>query len=255
MDVVLSGDVVAFLFIVAILAGFIDSIAGGGGLLTLPALLLVQVPPLSALATNKLQSSFGTLTSSLTMLYKKAVAWPSIRWAFLASLLGSALGTILVHFVDAALLTLLIPVVLIAVALYFGLIKQAGQLEKQSLLTPKQYLYGVVPTIGFYDGFFGPGTGSLFTFANVALMGRTLISATANAKCLNFASNSAALLVFISSGHIAWLLGVVMIGGQVIGAVIGSHVVLSHGQRLIRPLIITVCLLMCAKLLWERFAY
>jgi uncharacterized membrane protein YfcA len=146
----------------------------------------------------------------------------------------------------------LIPVVLISIALYFGMIKQAGLTGKPPVVSNKQYQLIVVPFIGFYDGFFGPGTGSIFTFANVALMGRTIIKATADAKCLNLASNIGSLMIFIVSGHISWIIGGIMLVGQVIGARLGSYVVLHHGQQWIRPLIVSICILMCIKLIVER---
>jgi uncharacterized membrane protein YfcA len=250
MDFALGIEIFAILFFVAIVAGFIDTLAGGGGLVTIPVFLILQIPPLEALATNKLQASFGSFTASITMLRKRVIRWSKVRLAFFASLLGSIVGTVAVHFVQAELLVQLIPVILIAVALYFGLIKHVGKVEKKAVISEKQYHLGVVPAVGFYDGFFGPGTGSFFTFANVALMGRTIINATANAKCLNFASNIASLVVFIASGHILWLVGAVMIIGQIIGARLGSYAVLNHGQTLIRPFIVTVCVLMCIKLLF-----
>jgi len=252
MELSLTWEMLTFLFFIAIAAGFVDTIAGGGGLIALPALLIVNVPPLQALATNKLQGTFGTLTSSAIMLSKKIVTWQGLRFAFLTSLIGSVLGTIIVHFVNTDLLMLLIPIVLISIALYFGLTKQVGLTEKPPKVSQKKYELIIVPIIGFYDGFFGPGTGSLFTFANVALMGRTMIKATANAKCLNFASNIASLVIFIVSGHISWIIGGVMIVGQVIGARLGSHIVLNHGQQWIRPLIVLICILMCIKLIVEH---
>lgn len=252
MELSLSWELLTFLFFIAIAAGFIDTIAGGGGLIALPALLLANVPPLQALATNKLQGTFGTLTSSAIMLSKKVVTWRSVRKAFVMSLIGSALGTLLVHLIDAELLMLLIPLVLISIALYFGLNKQVGHTETEPRISESSYQYAVVPLIGFYDGFFGPGTGSLFTFTNVALMGKTLIKATANAKCLNFASNIVSLCIFIATGYISWVIGGVMVLGQIIGARLGSHVVLNHGQSWIRPLIVSICVLMCIKLIAER---
>lgn len=251
MEFSLSWELILFLFFSAMLAGFIDAIAGGGGLLTLPALLIAQVPPLPALATNKLQASFGTLTASLTMLRHRVVRWSKVRSAFKASLVGSVIGTATVHWVDAEVLTLVIPIVLIVIALYFGLQKRLGEKEKPAIISEKKYRYGVVPSIGFYDGFFGPGTGSLLTLANVSLMGRTLIQATAHAKCLNFASNMASMVVFIASGKVLWLVGGVMIVGQILGAYIGGHTVLNHGQKIIRPLMVLMCVAMCVKLLME----
>jgi uncharacterized membrane protein YfcA len=254
MELAFSLEVLSILFVVALVAGFIDTLAGGGGLLTVPAFLILQIPPLEALATNKLQAVFGSFTASVNMLARKVISWKSVRKAFIASLIGSAIGTVLVHFIDADILMVLIPIVLIVIAIYFGMSHEAGKDDKPQKISEKKYTLGVVPGIGFYDGVFGPGTGSLFTFANVALMGRNIITATANAKCLNFASNIASLIIFIFGGHIVWIVGGAMIIGQMIGATLGSHMVVNHGQKMIRPLIVIMCLLMCAKLLYDQLS-
>ncbi len=248
MEIVFSNDILWLFFGIAILAGIIDTIAGGGGLIVLPALLLAQVPPINALAINKLQGSFGTLTSSLTLLAKGAVNWHNIRHAFFASIIGSAIGTAAVHFIDTSLLEWCIPLVLMTIAGYFLLSKPIEETQEKPLSRPisdKKFLYGVIPSIGFYDGFLGPGTGSFFSAANMICKGQTIITATANAKWLNFGSNIASLAIFIGSGNILWLIGGVMILGQIIGASIGSRLVLSQGNTIIRPLIIIVCVSMC----------
>jgi uncharacterized membrane protein YfcA len=252
MELALSYDVLALLFAVAIITGIIDTLAGGGGLIVLPTLLILQIPPLQALATNKLQGSFGTLTASLTLLHKKAVRWKSIRIAFVASLIGSAIGTIAVHFIDTSLLEWLIPIVLISIAGYFLMAKNQPHTKNKTPTSQRRYLLGIVPSIGFYDGFLGPGTGSFFTVAHVALMKKTIVEATVNAKLLNFASNIASLLLFIASGQVLWVIGGVMIVGQIIGASIGSRLILAKGAIIIRPLIVVTCLSMCAYFIWDK---
>lgn len=254
MELTLSLELLSLLFVVAIVAGIIDTLAGGGGLIVLPTLLVAQVPVLNALATNKLQGSFGTLTASINLWRKKAITWSEIKIAFYASLVGSAIGTIGVHFIDASLLEWCIPVVLILIACYFFVAKNAGKEESTPIISQRRYHYGVVPAIGGYDGVLGPGTGSFFSFANVALMGKTITQATVHAKFLNFASNIASLIIFIASGKIIWLIGGVMIAGQIIGALIGSRLILSKGQMIIRPLIIITCLSMCAYFLFNKLA-
>lgn len=252
MDLVLSPEVLAMLFAAATLAGFVDAIAGGGGLITIPVLLLAQLPPLQALATNKLQGSSGSLTSSLMVIRRGLVHWKDVRPLFIFSLIGSALGAVAVQFMRAQTLDIVIPVVLVCIATYFMLAPNAGAIDKKPRLSRRLYQSTVVPAIGCYDGMFGPGTGSFFSLAGVALRGQNLITATANAKVLNFASNIASLVVFIAGGKVLWAAGAAMIGGQVLGAWGGSHAMVRGGTRLIRPMIVTVCVVMLGRYLWQK---
>jgi uncharacterized membrane protein YfcA len=252
MYFVLSPEILAGLFAAAAIAGFVDAIAGGGGLITIPVLLLAQVPPLQALATNKLQSSFGSLTASLMVLRRRLVRWSEMRRLFVCSLLGSCLGAFAVQFVSAATLDIVIPIVLVSIATYFLLAPNAGAVERKPRVNEAVYKGVVVPGIGFYDGMFGPGTGSFFSLAGVALRGRDLLTATAQAKILNFASNLASLLVFIAGGKVLWAAGAAMVAGQVLGAWGGSHAMVRGGTRLIRPMIVTVCVVMLGRYLWQK---
>lgn len=240
------------LFAAATVAGFVDTVAGGGGLITLPVLLLAQLPPVHALATNKLQGSFGTFTASYAMLRRRLVRWAEVRWPFAAALAGAAAGTFAVQHVHAGALDVIIPVVLVGIGLYFLLAPGAGDVERRPRLGAGAYRNGVVPAIGFYDGFFGPGTGSFFSLAGVSLRGQSLVTATANAKLLNFASNAASLAVFVVGGKVVWMAGAVMIVGQVIGAWLGSHAVVRGGARLIRPLIVVMCTAMVLRYAWQK---
>lgn len=237
---------------VALLAGFIDTLAGGGGLLTLPALLLAGLNPVQALATNKLQGTFGSGMATFMLLRRRRFAetLAGLRRPFLWSLGGSALGTVLVQLTDSDALQVLVPVVLAVIALYFLFSPGAGSVTRAPRLSARLYERTVVPVIGFYDGFFGPGTGSFFSLTGVALRGQDLITATAQAKALNFASNIASLTLFVVGGKVLWVTGAVMIVGQVAGAWLGSHAVLRGGARLIRPLIVLVCLAMLLRYLF-----
>jgi len=252
MDFVLTPEILAMLFGAAAIAGFVDAIAGGGGLITIPVLLLAQVPPVQALATNKLQASSGSLTASLMVIRRGLVKMSDVRSLFICSLIGSAIGTFAVQFVQAKTLDVLIPIVLVGIALYFLLAPNAGAVEKKPRLNRTAYQGVVVPGIGFYDGMFGPGTGSFFSLAGVALRGQNLITATANAKVLNFASNIASLAVFIAGGKVLWAVGGAMMAGQVIGAWGGSHAMVRGGTKLIRPMIVTVCVVMLGRYLWQK---
>jgi uncharacterized protein len=245
-------DHAGLLFLTALVAGFIDAIAGGGGLITLPALMLTQISPIQALATNKLQGSFGTLTSSLTMLRKGRVTLAEVRTLFFSSLAGATLGAIVILLMDPKTLDFVVPIVLSIVALYFLLVPRAGGDGRAPRVGPALYRVVIVPAIGLYDGMFGPGSGSLFSAAGVFLRGQNLIAATAKAKVLNFAANIASLVVFMFGQKVLWSLGAVMIAGNMLGAHLGSLAAIGGGARLIRPAIVLVCLAMLARYFWQN---
>ena len=233
--------------LVAVVAGFIDTLAGGGGLLTVPALLLAGLPPLDALATNKVQGSMGTLTASLMLMRKGLLKPAGIRAALVLCLLGAGCGTALVQFLPASLLRYIIPLVLTLIAAYFLLVPAAGQVEARPRLGPHLYQSAVLPVIAFYDGLIGPGTGSFFTLAGVALRGQTLLQATIHAKVFNFMSNLASVAVFVLGGYVLWLTALSMMLGQMLGAYLATHVMVRGGARLIRPAIVVMSLAMLLR--------
>ncbi|MDE1477724.1 sulfite exporter TauE/SafE family protein [Xenorhabdus bovienii] len=248
----LSPEIYGFLFLVAMVAGFIDSIAGGGGLLTIPALLSVGVSPVQALATNKLQAVGGSFSASLYFIRRGAVDWRSQRFAIAMTLFGAMLGALLVQFVSPDFLLYLLPVLVIIIGLYFLLVPNIGAEDRPRRLAPLAFGCLAGGGIGFYDGVFGPGTGSFLALSYVMLCGYNLAKATAHAKVLNFASNMGSLGFFILGGQVLWLLGLVMLMGQVIGARLGAGLVLSRGQKLIRPMLVTISFLMSIKLLHDH---
>ncbi|CDH21297.1 sulfite exporter TauE/SafE family protein [Xenorhabdus bovienii] len=248
----LSPEIYGFLFLVAMVAGFIDSIAGGGGLLTIPALLSVGVSPVQALATNKLQAVGGSFSASLYFIRRGAVDWRSQRFAIAMTLFGAMLGALLVQFVSPDFLLYLLPVLVIIIGLYFLLVPNIGAEDRPRRLAPLAFGCLAGGGIGFYDGVFGPGTGSFLALSYVMLCGYNLAKATAHAKVLNFASNMGSLGFFILGGQVLWLLGLVMLIGQVIGARLGAGLVLSRGQKLIRPMLVTISFLMSIKLLHDH---
>ena len=247
----LSVEILLLLLAAAFVAGFVDTLAGGGGLITIPALLLAGVPPLQALATNKLQSVFGVLTASVTLWRKGWLDWRSMQGLFWLAFVGSGLGTLTVQQVNPQALDWVVPIVLAAIAFYYLLSPTAGDLETQPRISDRLYRRVVVPLIGAYDGMFGPGTGSFFATSAVALRGLDLVKATVQAKLLNFATNLAAVIFFALGGHMLWLIGLVMLCGQALGAWLGAQVVLRGGSRLIRPLLVVVCLLMLLRYLFS----
>ncbi|WP_075181357.1 sulfite exporter TauE/SafE family protein [Pantoea sp. 1.19] len=239
------------LFLVAMLAGFIDSIAGGGGLLTVPALLAVGMSPAQALATNKLQAVGGSFSASLYFIRRKAVDLREQKGNIAMTFIGAVTGALLVQYVQAELLRQLLPLLVIAIGLYFLLMPRIGEDDRQRRLHGLPFALVAGGCVGFYDGFFGPGAGSFYALAFVTLAGYNLAKSTAHAKVLNFTSNVGGLLLFMLGGKVVWGTGLVMLAGQILGARLGARMVLSKGQTLIRPMIVIVSAVMSAKLLWD----
>ncbi|AXU94281.1 sulfite exporter TauE/SafE family protein [Erwinia persicina] len=239
------------LFLVALLAGFIDAIAGGGGLLTVPALLAAGLSPAQALATNKLQSVGGSFSASLYFIRRKAVDLREQKLNIALTFLGSISGALLVQHVKGDILRQLLPLLVIAIGLYFLLMPKIGEEDRQRRLHGLPFALVAGGCVGFYDGFFGPGAGSFYALAFVTLCGYNLAKSTAHAKVLNFTSNLGGLLLFMLGGKVVWLVGLVMLAGQVCGARLGARMVLTRGQTLIRPMIVIVSAVMSAKLLYD----
>ncbi|WP_394130949.1 TSUP family transporter [Shewanella maritima] len=249
----LSLQIVLVLFFVAILAGFIDAIAGGGGLLTIPALMWAGLPPAAALGTNKLQACGGSFFASLYFVRKGMVKISSIKLSIACAFIGSVIGTILVQMIDASILSLLLPFLILAIGCYFLFSKKIAEDDKHQMVTPTLFAFTAALSVGFYDGFFGPGTGSFFALAFVTLAGFGLAKATAHAKVLNFVTNIASLIFFMIGGQVAVALGLVMLVGQAIGATLGSRLVVTKGTKIIKPLVVVMSFAMSFKLLWSQY--
>ena len=246
-NLVLTADILVLLFLVALIAGCVDTLAGGGGLIVLPALILAGLPPLQALGTNKLQGSMGTFTATLMMLRHRRVQWREVRLIMGTAFIGSATGSIVLQFIDPGFLRLLIPSVLVFIAVYFLFAGRLLGVVTHARVSEPVYRTVVVPGIGCYDGMFGPGTGSFFALSGVALRGCTLLEATAIAKTLNFATNVASLIVFLVAGQIMWAAGLTMMVGQAAGAWLGSHVLFRIDPQYLRALIVLICLAMLGR--------
>ncbi len=242
-------DTLALLFAASLLAGFLDTLAGGGGLLTLPALLLSGIPPLFALGTNKLQGSSGTAMSTLMMFRLGKVRFAEVKQLMLAVFIGAACGTILIQTIAPSALDRIVPFVLLFIAMYFLFSPSAPVKDRTPLLPEPLYRWLVAPLIGAYDGMFGPGTGSFFALSGVAWRGLELIKATAVAKTLNFSANFASLLVFLATFKVVWAVGLLMMLGQIIGAWAGSHFLLRINPRVLRLLIVLMCMAMLLQYL------
>lgn len=237
---------------VAVLTGFIDAIAGGGGLIMMPALLFCGVPPLHALGTNKLQSMFGTGTALRNYWRSGLVEWRRNRLTVLIVFVGAVSGVLIVQSIDTKLLGLIIPILLVASSLYILLSPRMSDKDAHHRVSSAGYA-PIGGAIGLYDGFFGPGAGTFYTTSLVALRGYGLTKATGLTKLFNVTSNIASVMMFALGGHLLWLLGLCMAAGAMAGAWLGSHTALKFGARLIRPLLVVISLGLTGRLLWGYF--
>ncbi len=242
------------LFIVAagFAAAFIDSVVGGGGLIAVPALLLTGLPPTVALGTNKLAGSLSTLTSTISFMKSGKVSFRTAGSLFPLSFIGAALGTYTVKQIPSDFLRPLVVVLLMAVTLYTLMNKKWGSESTFERLTIKNALFTALAalTIGFYDGFFGPGTGSFLLFLFL-LLGFDFVVAAGNAKVLNFGSNVASLAMFILFDSVHYGYGIPMAAAMIGGSLAGSRIAIRKGASYIRPLFIGVTALLIGKQIWD----
>lgn len=238
--------------LLTILSGFVDSIAGGGGLLVMPALLSAGLPPHLALGTNKAQSLWGTMMACRTYARGGLVHFRKNIPLVIAAFIGSAIGAVAVQTLSSRALEYIVPVCLLALAAYTVLSPRMTDDDAHEVLSRNGYV-PVAGGIGFYDGFFGPGTGQFFTASLVALRGYGLTRAAANCKLLNATTNAAALTAFALGGQVLYLLGIAMAAGAMLGGFLGSHFAMRHGARIIRPLMVIASLAMTANLVWKWF--
>jgi hypothetical protein len=241
-----------FLLIAGFVAAFIDSVVGGGGIISLPAFLLAGLPPTTALGSNKMAGVMGSLTSSASFLRSGKMDFGLICWLFPLSLAGSALGVYVVQLIPSHYLKPLLVVMLMLVAGYSLWHKDFGQQSTyQGMSSRKGALCGLlVFLIGFYDGFFGPGTGTFFLFGFL-LLGFDFLVAAGNARALNFASNLAAVVAFGYCGLINYLYSIPVGLAMVAGAWLGSRMAITQGVSYVRPLFIVVTCLLIGKQLWD----
>ncbi|NLK67341.1 MAG: TSUP family transporter [Campylobacteraceae bacterium] len=245
---------IAILVAAGFIGGFIDAIAGGGGLICLPALMAVGVPAHAALATNKLQGSFGTLTATLNFTRKGYINFKEVYLGIIFTFLGAVLGTTLVLFIDAKFLNYIIPVLLIAIVIYTIFSPNLGEIEREAKLSQNAFFVIFGLTLGFYDGFFGPGAGSFWTFAFIGVLGLSMKNAVANTKVLNFTSNIVALAVFIAGGQVIWLIGILMGFAQVLGGYMGSNFVIKKDVKIIKKLFLLMVILTTLKIIYNTLS-
>ena len=235
------------------LAGFVDSIAGGGGIISLPVLLSVGIPPHQALGTNKLQGSFGSFTAAVNYTRKGLVDFKKIVPGILFTAIGALLGTVAIQMLSATFLQHVIPPLLAVVFFYTLFTPDMGRRDLKPKMNERLFYVLAGFILGFYDGFFGPGTGSFWTLLFVLFLGLDLKKATAHTKITNFTSNIIALSVFIIGGKVLFLAGIIMGTGQVAGAYAGSKLVIRNGVGFVRVFFLTVVAITVARLFYVTY--
>lgn len=243
----------AVLFAVGLLAGWVDSIAGGGGLIALPALLNLGLPVPLALGTSKFQSAFGTLSASWNYARSGLVDFRACRIGMVATLIGAALGTLAVQRIDPHLLGRLIPWLLAAILAYTVFRPTLGEREQPPRLRRPVFFTVFGLGLGFYDGFFGPGAGSFWAISLILFLGQNFARATAHTKVMNATSNLVSLALFASAGLVHVGAGLAMGVGQLLGARLGSRLVVQRGARVIRPIFLIVVTLTLIRLIWMTY--
>jgi uncharacterized protein len=247
------------LFFFAFLAGFIDSIVGGGGLIQLPALLifLPQYPLATVFGTNKLVSITGTGMSAVQYSRHITIPWRTALLTAAAAFCCSFLGASVVSLIDSHFLRPFIIILLLIIATYIYLKKDFGELQVMQLTPRKQLIFGLAAgaMIGFYDGFFGPGTGTFLIFAFIGLFGYTFLTATASAKVVNFSTNLAAIIFFLFNGSILFEVALPMMVFNMLGALTGTRLAILKGNRFVRLLFLVVVGGVIFKLVWDTMGW
>lgn len=253
LELAIDPSTLAILALVAFIAGFIDAIAGGGGLLTIPALLTAGLPPHLVLGTNKLCATFGSGTAALTFYRRKLFDPKQWRNALLATLIGALLGAVIAHWMPAAWLNQMLPVIVFACGLYllFSRTPEPPADNDLPIARGRQWPQGL--GLGLYDGVAGPGTGAFWTVSSLLMYPLDLVRASGVARTMNFVSNAAALAVFIAFGQVAWGLGLSMGAALMVGAFLGARTAIKGGSKFIRPVFITVVLALAARLVWQHW--
>lgn len=241
------------LFIAGLLAGFVDSVAGGGGLITLPVLLGLGLPPQVALGTNKFQSSFGSFSAAYNFVRQGRVKLKDAVLGIIFTLIGAALGAWAIQQIPNDFLKHIIPFLLLVVLLYTIFSPRLGDEDSQPKMERQVFFLVFGLALGFYDGFFGPGTGSFWTVALMAGLGFNMAKATGYTKVMNFTSNIVSLGVFLLGNNVAYTAGVIMAAGQFLGARFGSGLVIKKGTGFIRPIFITMVFMTIVSLVYKTY--
>ena len=247
---------VAALVLTAFVAGWVDAVVGGGGLIQLPALLIglpESTPPASILGTNKISSVWGTATSSILYAIKVRPDWRSVLPLVVGSSTGSALGASVARFLPKEVFTPIVLVALIVVAIYTWRRPQLGLLTERKHVGRKHYLLtlGIGLAVGLYDGVLGPGTGTFFVILLVGVLGWGFLEASAQAKIANLVTNLSAIAIFAAHGAILWQLGLLMGAANLVGGFLGARTAISKGNAFVRKVFLVVVALLIVRLAYD----
>lgn len=256
-EITLTTELLLLLCSVAFIAGYIDAIAGGGGLLTVPALLTAGLPAHVVLGTNKLAATFGSLTASITYYRKKLFSPKYWRNSLIFTAIGALLGTLIVDQLSTETLEKILPLFILFAAIYtlFNRMQLDDRLTlptEDSKLHWQQRIQGF--TLGLYDGVAGPGTGAFWMVSTMALYKINLLLTSGVARTMNFVSNGFSLAAFIVLGHVHYTLGIAMGLCLMLGAWLGAHSAIRFGSKFIRPIFISVVVAIAARLAWQAWS-
>jgi uncharacterized membrane protein YfcA len=240
------------LFFGGLLAGTMDTIAGGGGIITVPLLFSFPITPLQVFGTNKFQSTFGSFSATFNFFLKGKYALKLVIGIFFTAI-GSYFGAFCVGIIPSEILKKVVPFMLYAIAVFLFFYKNYGIEKKEKKIDEKFFYLIFGLSIGFYDGFFGPGTGTFWAIAFVYFLGLDLKEATIYTKLMNFTSNVIPLIFFLTKGSVLFLPGIAMALGQFLGGFIGAKIVLKRGSKIIKPILIVIALILATKMVVDNF--
>ena len=243
--------ILSLLIIMSFIAGFIDSIAGGGGFILVPSLMLAGLPPQMAIATNKLPAVFGTAAASYTFIRSKKVIWPVAITGLIFALLGGAVGAALNQgFSEDTLNKIVLFILPVAALITFipkkNIKQNAGSFSKKELYIATPFITFI---LGIYDGFIGPGMGTFLIIAFYSILGMDMVNSSAVAKIVNFASGAGALIKYSLAGHVIITIGIPLLISNVLGSYLGSRLAVKKGQSFIKMVLIVVFIIMFISLL------
>lgn len=241
-----------FLCIVGFIAAFVDAIAGGGGILSLPAFFMTGMSSHQVLGTNKFCATAGSLTSSIKFTKEKKVDFHILKYLIPFTFVGAFIGVTAVSHIPSDFLKPLILIMIIFIGIYTIFSKNIGIEEKQVDLSKSKIIIGIIFafSLGFYDGFFGPGTGSFLVFGFIKIFGRDFTKATGDAKVLNFTSNICSFVLFAVKGQIVYSYAIPVAVFMVLGSHFGSKLAIKNGAKFIKPIFITMSLAVAVKLVY-----
>lgn len=246
---------VLFLCTAGFLSAFVDAIAGGGGLISLPAYFMVGFPPHYTLGTNKFSATCGSIVSTFKFAKSGKVDKDIMKRLLPFTLLGASAGVFTVLLIDSSILKPIVLVLLLGVGVYSFFSKSVGMEDNFDGINKRNIILGCILafSMGFYDGFFGPGVGSFLIFGLIKIYGFDFVRASGNAKAMNLTSNATSLILFAINGKIRYLLGIPMTLFMILGAHVGTKLALKEGAKFIKPIFVTMSLAIACKMLFEMF--